>query len=335
MLRRNVIFLLLILAAVFIPSLINNDTWFQNADGSKRTASEALGALKARTPFSKATNPFSFASHARPSVDLSPRTIGQPPNLFNGTTSTVPVSTQGLGVIGNPAQHQPLVGPNMIPVGTPTGIPASNGLTPVIISPITGVESASIDPSAILAPGQQTIVLPGDANGPNLSAVPMEFMPITDLGEVFRFNVRPEWVKQRWDRISTNPGEYGLSGLRTPLVTGVNASDLQGSLTYYFDSGKNPQKITFRGWTGDSQPLVRLLTEKFGFTPQPTNWAGLYMNQNSRSPTGALVMKHPSVISKDNPRQQVAIMLEINNPQGRYSLSEEMQSVLSVAHAKR
>ena len=126
-----------------------------------------------------------------------------------------------------------------------------------------------------------------------------------------------------------------MSGLRTPLVTGVNASDLQGSLTYFFDSGKNPQKITFRGWTGDSQPLVRLLTEKYGFTPQPTNWAGLYMSQNRRSPNGVLIMKHPHVISKDNPRQQVAIMMELNNPQGRFSLSEEMKSVLSVARANR
>ena len=329
MLKRNIIFLALILAAAFLPSLINNGTWFQNPDGSKRPASEAIGALNVK-------NPFQFASHARPSFDLSPGTIGKPsPNTFNGITSTVPVAPNGVGILGNPAQPQAIVNPNMIPVTSPILVPSAHGGLTAVGSPIVGVNSSSLDASTLLAPGQQTIVLPGDANGPNLSAVPMEFLPITDLGEIFRFNVSPDWVKQRWDRISTNPGEYGLSGLRTPLVTGVNASDLQGSLTYFFDSGKNPQKITFRGWTGDSQPLVRLLTEKYGFTPQPTNWAGLYMSQNRRSPNGVLIMKHPHVISKDNPRQQVAIMMELNNPQGRFSLSEEMKSVLSVARANR
>ena len=316
MLNRHSIFLVLMAAAIVIPALRHNESWLSWWRGTNRSPQSIASSAK--------TNPFSFASHPRGQVNLGPNTINQPlrqPSVsgFGGSpvsipTSTVPVAQPFLGAAGNPAAAPGTVLP-------PTII---TGMTPVTGPPL---ESA--------LNGQNTVIFSGDANGPNLNAVPLEFVPVTDLREIFRFDVSPEWVKQRWDRISTNPGEFGLSGLRIPLVTGVNASDLQGSMTYYFDSNKRAQKITFRGWTGNSAVLLRLLSEQYGFKPQPTQWAGLFTSQNRNGTTGVLAMKHPNVISADNPSQQIALMLEINNPQGPFLLTEEMGAVIGVAAARR
>lgn len=325
MLNRHSIFLLLMAAAIIVPALRHNESWLSWWRGTNR--------LPQTVANSGQTNPFSFASYPRGQVDLGPNTIGQPLRLpatgsYNGSsvsipTSTVPVAQPFLGSAGNPAAMPGTV----LPPATITG------MTPVTGPPIESVSPNGLN--ALALNGQNTVILSGDANGPNLAAVPMEFLPVADLGEIFRFDVSPDWVKQRWERISTNPGEFGLSGLRIPLVTGVNASDLQGSLTYYFDANKTAQKITFRGWTGNSAALLRLLSEKYGFKQQPTQWAGLFTSQNRSGPTGVIAMKHPNVISADNPSQQIALMLEINNPKGRFLLTEEMKSVVGVAAAKR
>jgi len=173
----------------------------------------------------------------------------------------------------------------------------------------------------------ETLVFRGDANGPDLSA-PMSFVPITDPASLFRFDINKQWIMQRWDRVSTCPGDSGLHGLRVPLVTGTSSWDLHGSMTWYFDSRHQLQRITYRGWTGDASRLVQLLGSQYGLKPQPTHWAGLYLSNR-----GGLLMQHPAVIDKANPMQQLALILEINNPKGRFSLSENFQSLLPAAQA--
>ncbi len=182
-------------------------------------------------------------------------------------------------------------------------------------------------------PFPQTLILPGDANGPDFNAIPLEFVPVIHLGEIFRFDVGPQWVKQRWERVSNSPGNAGLNGLRVPLVTGVNTYDLFGSMTYYFDRDQVLQKITFRGWSGNPEGLVQLVTREYGFKNQPTSSAGLYLGKRLGQSTGVLYMQHPNVIRVENPTQQVAILLEINNPDGSYELNEEVSAM--VFHSPR
>ena len=64
----------------------------------------------------------------------------------------------------------------------------------------------------------QYFVLPGDANGPNFNAQPLPFVPVMDFAEILRFDLNPNWIKQRWNRVSTSPGEDGLQGFRVALV---------------------------------------------------------------------------------------------------------------------
>ena len=174
----------------------------------------------------------------------------------------------------------------------------------------------------------QTLIFPGNEFGPDLNAQPLEFLPITDFGEIFRFDISPDWVKSRWKRISTNPGDDDLQGLRVALVTGVNSWDLHGSLTYFFDASKQCQRITFRGWTGDPHRLLTLLSQRFGFEAQKTQLAGFYLARKFWKTTGGLLMKHPPVIYAENPTEQLAIVMEINNPAGRTKLSDDFQSLI-------
>ena len=173
----------------------------------------------------------------------------------------------------------------------------------------------------------EMMVFPGDANGPNLSAEPMSFTPTVDLSSLFRFDANKQWITSRWDRVSTCPVVQGLHGMRVALVTGTNSWDLHGSLTYYFDANHRVQRITFRGWTGDASRLLQTL-EEHQLRAQPTHWAGLYLSKRS-----GLLLKHPAVIDKRNPVQQLALILEINNPRGNSPLSNDFQSLLPAAMA--
>ncbi len=175
----------------------------------------------------------------------------------------------------------------------------------------------------------QTLIYPGDANGPDLTATPLEFMPISSFDEIFRFDVSSDWIMSRWKRVSTCPGDPGLHGMRVALVTGTNSWDLHGSLTYYFDANQQPQRITFRGWAGDAKKLTEFLTQRFGFKSQPTDWAGFFLAEYRRKETGAILMQYPAVIYRENPIQQVAVVMEINNPQGKFVLSDGFQSMIA------
>lgn len=175
----------------------------------------------------------------------------------------------------------------------------------------------------------QTLVFPGNAFGPDLTAQPLEFLPITDLNEIFRFDLTSQSIKQRWQRVSTNPGDVGLHGLRVALVTGTNSWDLHGSLTYYFDDRQQLQRITFRGWTGDASRFLQLLNSKFQFQPQRTHLAAFYLAGNQKRATGGLLAKDPPVIDAKNPVQQLAIVMEVNNPQGSFALSDDFKALIA------
>ncbi len=71
-----------------------------------------------------------------------------------------------------------------------------------------------------------------------------------------------------------------------------------------------------------------LLTQRYGFEAQQTQLAGFYLAQKYWKSTGGLLMKYPPVISADNPSEQLAIMMEVNNPAGSFKLSDDFQSLI-------
>ena len=119
--------------------------------------------------------------------------------------------------------------------------------------------------------------------------------------------------------------------MRVALVTGVNTWDIHGSLTYYFDRNQQAQRISFHGWTGDPRQLIRGLQQQFGFQEEPSQWAGRYVARNNRifgdSQYGGLLLKHPAVIQQNEPTRKVAILLEINYPNGSLEMSREFKQM--------
>lgn len=203
--------------------------------------------------------------------------------------------------------------------------------SPAVAAPVSGNQMAWASPG--MTPDfakTQTLIFAGDANGPDLSSAPMSFTPTIDLASLFRFDISESWVTQRWQRVSTCPADQGLHGLRVALVTGTNSWDLHGALTYYFDSGHRLQRITYRGWTGDANRLLQILQQQHQLAPQPTHWAGVYLSKRS-----GLLMKRPAVIDKSNAVQQLALILELNNPAGSSTLSADFQSLSRAAIVSR
>jgi hypothetical protein len=51
--------------------------------------------------------------------------------------------------------------------------------------------------------------------------------------------------------------------------------------------------------------------------------------EQRRKPTGGILMQYPTVIYRENPVQQIAVVMEINNPKSNLVLSDEFQSMIA------
>ena len=328
MFTRSILIPSLVAVAVASPIMFSEGTkTAQSPDQASATSSYQVGFERPGSPspfFEQASSPGYPSTAAQPSLASQHAPIGNP--IFQGNQlAGIPVSNPAL--VGQSGHAFSPVAVNSVPAQA--SFPSGIQVAPQIVSEWPG---ATIQPDVTgMVPdigAAQTLVFPGNAHGPDFSAPPLEFIPVGNFEEIFRFDISPTWVRRRWKRVSTNPGDQGLHGLRVALVTGTNSWDLHGSLTYFFDANQRLQRITFRGWTGDESRLTNLLTQRYGFKTQPTHWAGFYLAQRRRQATGALLMQHPTVIYTENPVQQVALVMEINNPQGNFSLSGDFQTLI-------
>jgi hypothetical protein len=146
----------------------------------------------------------------------------------------------------------------------------------------------------------------------------LEGLPVADLAEVFQFQATPEWIMQRWPRVSTGLAQLQLQGYRVPLVTGTAETDLAGSLTYYFNAQQQLQQIDFHGSTGDARKLVGLLTGRYHLVRRLTNDPGLAVyeavNSNGQR-TSSLWIHAAPVIRASQPRQRFDVQLALQRPE--------------------
>ena len=291
-----------------------------NADYPRAYEQETTRWLEAFIPPAQPEQPaapisvYSQASHRNPASELS-RSVPNASPVVENLPNFVPGAAQA------PVATPPAVisGSGISKIATGQGMQPNLGGAPIVSDEVFSSMSG------------QTLVFPGTAFAPDLTAQPMEFVPTINLGTIFRFDIDANWIKNRWDRVSATPLDNGLQGMRVALVTGTNRDDLHGSLTYFFDANQECQRISFRGWTGDHSKLIAMLSKNFSFIQQPTRFAGFYLAGKKSKPTGGILMKHPPVISAKNQAQQVAMVLEINRPDGKYRLSDHFTSMISVA----
>ncbi len=148
------------------------------------------------------------------------------------------------------------------------------------------------------------------------ATVPLEGLATYDLAEVFRMDVSPEWVYQRWSRKSTALSDLDRYGVRVPLVTGTLVDDLAGSLTYYFDADGRVEHISFYGRTGDPRRLIALVTGLYSFRPQTPGMPGeqLYQVRWNNRPTSELRIRPSGVLWANSPHSSFQVELELARP---------------------
>lgn len=156
---------------------------------------------------------------------------------------------------------------------------------------------------------------------------PLEGYPRLSLGEVFNLQITKEWIYQHWARKTTALSELGMQGIRVPLVTGTQLHDLAGSLTYYFGPNGRLQRISFRGTTGDTTPLVSLVTQQFGFVPQQTPVVGeqLYQVKRGEDVLSELRTEPASVLWANSPHDSFRVELNLQRPETARPLPTPME----------
>ncbi|QDT07250.1 hypothetical protein K227x_56760 [Rubripirellula lacrimiformis] len=161
------------------------------------------------------------------------------------------------------------------------------------------------------------------------AAVPqLAMVGVTDLREVIRFDITPQWVIGRFARVSTVLADLNLEGLRVPVVTGTRADDLAGTLTYYFDQKSTLQRVTFHGFTGDPNKLVYAATSHYGLAAEPTLEAGVYTKRWNGKPVHFLRLTHAPVVYSDAVHQKYTVFMELNQPSLHYGISAEAKRIV-------
>lgn len=153
--------------------------------------------------------------------------------------------------------------------------------------------------------------------------------PVTHFGEVLRFDITPGWVVGRFPRVTTVLAELNLDGLRVPLVTGSQPSDVAGTLTYYFDRYQRLQRVKLHGVTGDPNRCVAELQRYYQFQQEPALGGGLYMLKWNGQPASVLQVAPAPVIYADAPYSRFNVFLELNQAGLAYGLSEESQQLVA------
>lgn len=131
------------------------------------------------------------------------------------------------------------------------------------------------------------------------------------LDEIFRFDLTPRAITDRWNRVSTGLGDVRYQGYRVPLVTGTTARDLAGSLTYYFDSNVRLRRITFLGTTGAPEPVIAYLSRQYGFSRFDTGNARVTTYRTRYRYTGLLEITPAKVLDRDQSEKNYQINLSI------------------------
>jgi hypothetical protein len=157
--------------------------------------------------------------------------------------------------------------------------------------------------------------------------MPQAELPPPELHEALNLDATPAWVSSRWPRVTTSLAETNYDGLRVAL-TGVQETDLTGSLTYYFDKQQVAQRITFHGTTGNHQRLVELLMSQYSFTKQKCLAGELYTASWMNRTYGMCRIRPAPVFSVATAPQRYEVLLEINRSGMRAKLSDAAKHLI-------
>lgn len=179
------------------------------------------------------------------------------------------------------------------------------------------------------APTTDSQLDPSRPHGAQMAGPRLAGPAVDDLSTLLRFDIGPEWVTDHWSRVSTVVGDEGWIGLRVPVVTGMAADDLAGSLTYYFDAWRRLQRIAFQGATGDARRIVAWSASQ-GLRREPAFAAELFTRRSNGRATSVLAIQRPAVITSQLPNQGYEVLLEVSPPGSRSEVSRDMREWLRI-----
>jgi hypothetical protein len=245
-----------------------------------------------------------------------------------------------------PQQPNVVYGPATI-----TPLPGYNGV-PGFASPQTGYgpyQGASPSPYANLETRQgPSQVVPGGTNQlwdytvgvPSLQQ--LQRQPTTigggnvqDLREVLRFDVTPVWLTQRFSRVTTVLSNVQLDGMRVPLITGTQTTDLAGTLTYYFDSRQSVRRINLHGLTGDPSQLANLMVQFYGLKPEQSLGGQLYTSRWNNQVNCVLQLSPAPIVYSGADHSKFVVFLELNQADSNMGLSQEASEILNTLQSIR
>ena len=210
--------------------------------------------------------------------------------------------------------------------------------TSLEMTPPENTQPVNAPPERLMLESLQNPVLPPSVrlSGLDPLAPASDFQPPIDLREVLRFDIDPDFVYRRFARVSTVLSDLSLDGLRVPLVSGTQAYDVAGSLTYYFDINKTLRRIQMQGVTGDARGLIELMVQHYRLHAEPSLGGQLLTTRWNNRVTSFMHVAPAPVVTSASPNARFAFYLEINPPADRYGLSQEaMQMLVQAQAAKR
>jgi hypothetical protein len=172
-------------------------------------------------------------------------------------------------------------------------------------------EAGSDEAAATAAPEQSPAAVERLAAAPREEVIAVPGPEVSDFGDIFRFDLSPQTITQRWSRVSTVLSDMQYQGYRVPLVTGTRESDLAGSLTYYYDGRPRTRRITFLGATGDPQRLVGYLGKYYAFRQMPGPSPRVMVYRAHSRFRGELTVTPAEVIDKSQASSNYKVVLSL------------------------
>lgn len=151
---------------------------------------------------------------------------------------------------------------------------------------------------------------------------------VSDLRDVMRFDITPNWVLQRFSRVTTVLADTRLEGMRVPIVTGTRPDDIAGTLSYYFDGNGRLQRVSLHGFTGDPERLVSVMKTYYELEREPSLEAGVFTKRWNGDPVHFLRMTHAPVVYSDAVHQKYTVFLELNQPDLTYGISRQAELII-------
>jgi hypothetical protein len=298
-----------------------HSTFQQSANPSElgyRTSTKPLGQNVVPAP--QGTYPMAPTSYP-PAQPGYPSTVAVPP-----IPSPYPIApNQVVATSYGPATIMPL-GPTLGPSGIAQPFQSSQP-----------IEMRSGPASAIPGSTDQlwdytlgTPTLPQMQQQPNVS---IGGGAVHDLREVLRFDITPGWLPQRFARVTTVTSNVKMDGLRVPLISGTQAKDIAGSLTYFFDANQVLKRIQLHGLTGDPGELANLMVQFYGLKPEASLGGKLFTVRWNNNVTSVLQIAPAPILYAGADHSKYTLFLELNQPSNQYGLSDEASEILRSSQA--